>query len=171
MLTPIVDLWPATPVEVPVLVPAVAAPPAIGTARVLHLINGEHYSGAERVQDLLARELPQFGYEVGFGCVKPLRFPAAREAKTAPLFEFPMRGRFDLRVVKKIVRLVESEKLRADPRPYAAHGARRPARRPAARLGRWCITSTAPPATTRPACSPTPSTRWSSGAASAARTG
>ena len=38
-------------------------------ARVLHVINGEHYSGAERVQDLLAMRLREFGYEVGFACV------------------------------------------------------------------------------------------------------
>jgi len=111
MLTSPVELWPVASVEVPVLVPAVApptiAPPAVRTARVLHLINGEHYSGAERVQDLLARELPQFGYDVGFACVKPMRFPTARETTTAPLFELPMRGRFDLRVVKKIVRLIQ----------------------------------------------------------------
>ncbi len=31
--------------------------------KVLHLINGEDYSGAERVQDLLALRLPDFGYE------------------------------------------------------------------------------------------------------------
>lgn len=75
----------------------------------LHLVNGEHYSGAERVQDLLARQLPQFGCEVGFVCVKPQRFPNARETKTAPLVELPMRGRFDLRVVKRIAELVCSE--------------------------------------------------------------
>ena len=28
--------------------------PAVRTTRVLHVINGEHYAGAERVQDLLA---------------------------------------------------------------------------------------------------------------------
>lgn len=75
----------------------------------LHLVNGEHYSGAERVQDLLARRLPQFGCEVGFACVKPRRFPNARETKTAPLVEMPMRGRFDLRVVKQIERLCRVE--------------------------------------------------------------
>jgi glycosyltransferase involved in cell wall biosynthesis len=75
----------------------------------LHLVNGEHYSGAERVQDLLARQLPQFGCEVGFACVKPQRFPNARETKTAPLVEMPMRGRFDLRIVKRIAELVRSE--------------------------------------------------------------
>jgi glycosyltransferase involved in cell wall biosynthesis len=86
-----------------------SADQAQATVRVLHLINGEHYSGAERVQDLLARELPHFGYDVGFACVKPFRFPNARESKSVPLVELPMRGRFDLRVVKKLTQLIQSE--------------------------------------------------------------
>lgn len=97
--------------------PVVAAPAApvftpstpVKTARVLHVINGEHYSGAERVQDLLARQLPQFGYEVGFACVKPVRFPIARETTSAPLAELPMRGRFDFRVVGKLVDLIRDQ--------------------------------------------------------------
>ena len=76
------------------------------TIHALHLVNGEHYSGAERVQDLLAARLPNNGCEVGFVCVKPRRFPAARESKDTPLFEMPMRGRFDLRVVKRITALI-----------------------------------------------------------------
>jgi glycosyltransferase involved in cell wall biosynthesis len=79
------------------------------TIHALHLVNGEHYSGAERVQDLLAGRLPNLGCEVAFVCVKPRRFPAARESQHAPLFEIPMRGRFDLRVVRRIARLVEHE--------------------------------------------------------------
>ena len=75
----------------------------------MHLVNGEHYSGAERVQDLLARQLPRFGCEVGFACVKPQRFPSARETKTAPLVEMPMRGRFDLRIVKQLEKLCRDE--------------------------------------------------------------
>src|SRR5262245_46032897 len=75
----------------------------------LHLVNGEHYSGAERVQDLLAKQLPQFGCEVGFACVKPQRFPNARETKTAPLVEMPMRGRFDFRIVKQLADLCRNE--------------------------------------------------------------
>jgi len=86
--------------------PNLAGPARVDSLRVLHLINGEHYSGAERVQDLLARQLPQFGFEVGFACVKPVRFPLARETKSAPLVELPMRGRFDLRVVRNLVRLI-----------------------------------------------------------------
>jgi glycosyltransferase involved in cell wall biosynthesis len=75
----------------------------------LHLVNGEHYSGAERVQDLLARQLPQFGCEIGFACVKPERFPNARETKTAPLVEMPMHGRFDFRIVKQLEKLCRDE--------------------------------------------------------------
>lgn len=77
--------------------------------RVLQLINGEHYSGAERVQDLLALQLPRCGCEVGFACVRPQRFPSVRQSQETPLVNVPMRGRFDLRVVKRIARLVEYE--------------------------------------------------------------
>ena len=50
---------------------------------VLHIINGEHYSGAERVQDLLALRLPEFGYQV----VGPIctAAEAAARAKDGPL--------------------------------------------------------------------------------------
>lgn len=74
--------------------------------RVLHVINGEHYSGAERVQDLLAARLPESGFEVGFVCVKPGKFPHARQYRAAELFETPMRSRFDWRVVRQVARLV-----------------------------------------------------------------
>src|SRR5262245_14853943 len=112
---PALDPLAPADVAVPLILPSAVAPlpprvekPAtvIEEVRVLHVINGEHYSGAERVQDLLARQLPQFGYEVGFACVKPARFPAARETKSAALVELPMRGRFDVRVVGQLVELV-----------------------------------------------------------------
>lgn len=93
-----IDKQPETPAEVPVQ-----------SVFAMHLINGEHYSGAERVQDLLAKQLPRFGCEVGFACVKPGRFPAARETKTAPLVEMPMRGRFDFGIVKRLERLCRDE--------------------------------------------------------------
>jgi glycosyltransferase involved in cell wall biosynthesis len=76
--------------------------------RVLHLINGEHYSGAERVQDLLAMRLPDTGYEVGFVCVRPGRFDAQRRAQDTPLACYPMRGKLDLRPAWQIARLVRS---------------------------------------------------------------
>lgn len=78
---------------------------ATDSATCLHLINGEHYSGAERVQDLLAISLPKYGYEVEFATLKKGKFSVHRRS-TVPLHEFPMQGRFDFSTVKKIANLV-----------------------------------------------------------------
>ena len=78
---------------------------AIDTVKVLHLINGEHFSGAERVQDLLASALPDFGYEVGFVCLKPKKFPEVRTSET-PLFNLNMNSKFDFRCYKRVVQMV-----------------------------------------------------------------
>ncbi|MCA9271105.1 MAG: hypothetical protein KDA41_21635, partial [Planctomycetales bacterium] len=86
--------------------PTEQAEGAVDTARVLHIINGEHYSGAERVQDLLALRLPQFGYEVGFALIKPGKFIDSRSAVDARLHVVPMANKFDLRVVQALVKLV-----------------------------------------------------------------
>ena len=83
--------------------------PAVAQARVLHVINGEHYSGAERVQDLLAQYLGPCGFDVGFACLKPGKFAALRRAKQAPLVELAMRSRFDLRPAQQLARLAKSE--------------------------------------------------------------
>jgi glycosyltransferase involved in cell wall biosynthesis len=72
------------------------------TLRVLHVINGEHYSGAERVQDLLAARLPEFGFEVGFACVKPGKFVQARQFREAPVYETPMCWKLDLRAALRV---------------------------------------------------------------------
>lgn len=75
------------------------------TVRVLHVINGEHYSGAERVQDLLALQLPESGYSVGFVSLKPGRFGDARRSVSSPLEELPMKSRWDLRSVGQVARI------------------------------------------------------------------
>jgi glycosyltransferase involved in cell wall biosynthesis len=74
--------------------------------RVLHVINGEHYAGAERVQDLLAAGLGPLGFDVAQVCVKPGSFAAMRQAQSVPLHLAPMRNRFDLRPAWKLARLV-----------------------------------------------------------------
>ena len=79
------------------------------TRRVLHVINGEYYSGAERVQDLLAASLPEFGYEVGFACVKPGLFLELRNHKASPVFDASMKSRFDLRVANRLIGTVKKE--------------------------------------------------------------
>jgi glycosyltransferase involved in cell wall biosynthesis len=73
----------------------------------MHVINGQHYSGAERVQDLLAARLPEFGYEVSFCCVKPERFPERRATKDAELFSLPMRSRVDMRPAFRLASIVK----------------------------------------------------------------
>jgi glycosyltransferase involved in cell wall biosynthesis len=97
-----------TPVTLPAVLPPAAASPAAATEtlRVLHLINGEHYAGAERVQDLLAKRLPERGFCVGFACVKLAAFDAMRETRDAPLWDVPMRTKFDLRAGWKVARIV-----------------------------------------------------------------
>ncbi|GKS70280.1 glycosyl transferase family 1 [Nitrosomonas sp. PY1] len=78
-------------------------------AKVLHIINGEFFSGAERVQDVLALSLPEYGYEVGFVCLKPFKF-AANRVSTVPLYEVPMKSKFDLACVKEIVAIARRDR-------------------------------------------------------------
>ena len=75
------------------------------TRKILHLINGEHFSGAERVQDLLALQLPEFGYEVGFACLKPEKFPRVRQSDTE-LFEVEMKSKFDFKIMSRLFEIV-----------------------------------------------------------------
>jgi len=86
-----------------------AAPPR--TLRVMHVINGEHYAGAERVQDLLAARLPALGYDVHFTALKAGKFATARKTTAAPLYTLPMRGRFDLRPAFRLAKILRQERI------------------------------------------------------------
>lgn len=74
--------------------------------KVLHLINGEFYSGAERVQDLLGLSLPRYGWDVGFACLRPGRFAGERRAREAAIFDVPMNSRFDFSPVGAVSKLL-----------------------------------------------------------------
>ncbi len=87
-------------------IPTPLLPPAVDTVGVLHLINGEHYAGAERVQDLLAARLPALGYSVGLACLKLDVFDEMRESRDAPLYDVRMASRFDVRAASRVARLV-----------------------------------------------------------------
>lgn len=80
--------------------------PDASNVRVLHLINGEHFAGAERVQDLLAIGLPDRGFDVEFACLKRGSFADCRKSVTAIHFT-EMKSRFDLTVSHRIQRIVE----------------------------------------------------------------
>ena len=71
------------------------APPE--TLSVLHVINGEHFSGAERVQQLLGERLPEFGVRAEFACLKPGKFPTHCGLASDRIHLHPMQSRFDLR--------------------------------------------------------------------------
>lgn len=60
--------------------------------KVLHLINGEFFAGAERVQDLLALRLPEQDVEVSFVCLKEGTFTDYRRS-SVPLVTIPRRSR------------------------------------------------------------------------------
>ncbi len=83
---------------------------AADATKVLHLINGEFYAGAERVQDLLALQLEPCGFAVSFACLKDGIFAARRRAQQAPLFPMPMRSRFDIALCLRLARLVRAQK-------------------------------------------------------------
>jgi len=88
-----------------------ASPPI--TVRVLHLVNGEHFAGAERVQSHLGRCLPRYGVQADFACHKPGRFADSVEAAGGDwgnVFRYAMKNRFDLRVASAIGRTVREGK-------------------------------------------------------------
>jgi glycosyltransferase involved in cell wall biosynthesis len=81
----------------------------LANRKALHVINGEHYSGGERVQDILAETLPQYGYDVGFVCLKPDLFPKVYRAKASPIFNIPMKHKADFSPYKELADIVRSE--------------------------------------------------------------
>jgi glycosyltransferase involved in cell wall biosynthesis len=99
-----------TDMQMPIVTDDVAVPKKprqiIVPRRVLHVINGEHFSGAERVQDLLAMQLPEHGFEIEFACIKADRFPLSRNS-TVPLHEVPMQNRLDLRAALRLARIIQ----------------------------------------------------------------
>lgn len=84
----------------------------IESPKVLHVINGEHFSGAERVQDLLAQAMPRFGYEIGFACVKANQFPVVRQSQASELYDTRMHSKFDLLCARRIVKVFQENDYR-----------------------------------------------------------
>ncbi len=85
------------------LAPVVVAPNRSLTKTVLHVINGEHFSGAERVQQLLGKQLPVQGFKAHFACVKPGKFRVLCGLPENSVIDVPMRGRFDFTVVRQLM--------------------------------------------------------------------
>ena len=77
----------------------------------MHIINGEFYSGAERVQDLLAHSLRPIGYEVVFALLKPGEFGERRQYRGSPIHSTPMRSRIDLGLTRRLADMINDEKI------------------------------------------------------------
>ncbi len=77
------------------------------TVRVLHVINGEHFSGAERVQQLLGKRLPEYGVHAEFACIKPGKFASMCDLNPDWVHSFPMKSRWDLATIDRITQLVK----------------------------------------------------------------
>ncbi len=91
---------------------AAGRPTPATTLRVLHLVNGEHFSGAESVQWHLGRCLPEWGVRADFACVKPGKFAEAFRQLRQPFarcFSVAMGHRFDPRPLWQIRRLIRDE--------------------------------------------------------------
>ncbi|GIW99784.1 MAG: glycosyl transferase family 1 [Pirellulaceae bacterium] len=80
-----------------------SAPSSRPRPLVLHLINGEHFSGAERVQQLLGQRLPEYGFRAEFACLKPGRFRQCSGLPGELIHDFPMHSRADLRVATRLI--------------------------------------------------------------------
>lgn len=79
-----------------------------GDLSVLHLINGEHFSGAERVQQLLGKRLPEYGVSIDFACLKPGKFLQMCDLPSDSLFSVHMKGRLDRDVVCRVANLARA---------------------------------------------------------------
>lgn len=80
--------------------------------QVLHLINGEHFSGAERVQQNLGLHLEQFGFAPHFACLKPGKFPELSGLPAERVHDAHMSGRFDWKAVDRIEQLAKATRSR-----------------------------------------------------------
>ncbi len=83
----------------------------VRTVKVLHVINGEHFSGAERVQQLLGKALPGFAIDATFACVKPGKFPELCGLSQDKVLQVPMKGRLDWSVIGKLCRHVREQSI------------------------------------------------------------
>ncbi len=80
-----------------------------GEIRVLHVVNGQYYAGAERVQDLLAQHLAEAGCDVGFACVKADQFPLKRQCQDVPLVRTPLSYPWSAGAVGELVRIIREQ--------------------------------------------------------------
>lgn len=97
---------------------------------VLHILNGEEYSGLERVVDDLCEMSPEYGYQFHLALLKPGQMQSKMRSRTAILHDCPMRHRFHWSIARHIAsiatahhcELIHSHTIRG---ALIAHGVKR----------------------------------------------
>ncbi len=73
-----------------------------GIARpILHLLNGEQYSGLERVVDHLVDAAPEHNYRLHLGLLKPLSMTSRMKSRRGVEHEIGMRSRLHLAIARR----------------------------------------------------------------------
>ncbi len=72
---------------------------------VLHLMNGEQYSGLERVVDHLSAHAADFGYRMHLVLLKPGLMAERMQSRAATVHSAAMRSRCDLGVIPRVLRI------------------------------------------------------------------
>ncbi|MGK2915611.1 MAG: glycosyltransferase [Porticoccaceae bacterium] len=85
------------------------ASPHTGVIPVLHLLNGEQYSGLERVVDHLAELAPSHGFRLHLVCLRHGEMPDRLKTRQARLHFVNMRNRVDISCIPVIRRIAASE--------------------------------------------------------------
>lgn len=99
--------WNVDPAS-PVMIGAIASEASTSTVTptllnsVLHVINGQYFAGAERVQMHLGRQLPHFGFQADFVSLFNGRFGEQFDLPQSTLSTMPMKNRFDVSAAKRI---------------------------------------------------------------------
>ncbi|MEQ1558606.1 MAG: hypothetical protein ABL933_06640 [Methyloglobulus sp.] len=63
---------------------------------IMHILNGEHYSGLERVVDQLSELAPEYGYRLHLVFLKPLTMRLRMKSTQVTIYECPMRNKLDV---------------------------------------------------------------------------
>ena len=83
---------------------SIRVPDSTTLSRVLHVINGELFSGAERVQQLLGKRLAAFGFDPYFACLKQGKFLECSGLPQDRIWVEAMRHRRDFGVVSRLAK-------------------------------------------------------------------
>ena len=84
--------------------------PARQCLRILHLINGEHFSGAERVQQILGQRLAEFSVQAEFAMLKPGKFREFSDLPPNQVHDFPMDSRWDRKIIGSLAEFAYKKK-------------------------------------------------------------